>query len=410
MAIYHMSIKIGSKGKGQSAVAAAAYRSGDKLTDKETGLISDYTRKGGVVHSEISLCDNAPLKYADRETLWNAVHEIENKKNSRLWREFEVALPKEFSQDEQIETVRDFVKQLTDSGMCADWSLHDKGDGNPHAHIMATVRSIADDGEWAPKSKLVYDLDENGERIFQKLNKQGYKQYKSHKEDYNNWNAKERVEEWRAAWAKCCNDRLAERDHIDHRSYERQGIDQIPTIHEGYAARKIAAAGGTSERVEINNEIRQKNSLLQKIASQLKAIGEEIKKLLLEQSLEKGSAAIGKLLQRSRRTRADERVRTEHRGQGEAASRERGLVGEASASRADEQQAETSRIGETTTTEIVAGAKQVDEAAMRIIGQRNAEKVKREAERERKDALEREREERAAKEAASRRSGFSRGR
>ncbi len=94
MAIYHMSIKIGSKGKGQSAVAAAAYRSGDKLTDKETGLISDYTRKGGVVHSEISLCDNAPLKYADRETLWNAVHEIENKKNSRLWREFEIALPK----------------------------------------------------------------------------------------------------------------------------------------------------------------------------------------------------------------------------------------------------------------------------------------------------------------------------
>ena len=199
MAIYHMSIKIGSRGKGQSAVAAAAYRSGDKLTDKETGLTSDYTRKGGVVHSEISLCDNAPAEYADRETLWNAVHAIENKKNSRLWREFEVALPKEFSQDEQIETVRDFVKQLTDSGMCADWSLHDKGDGNPHAHIMATVRSITNEGKWAPKSRLVYDLDENGERIFQKLNKQGYKQYKSHKEDYNNWNAKERVEEWRAA-------------------------------------------------------------------------------------------------------------------------------------------------------------------------------------------------------------------
>ncbi|MBP5379021.1 MAG: MobA/MobL family protein [Ruminococcus sp.] len=410
MAIYHMSIKIGSKGKGQSAVAAAAYRSGDKLTDKQTGLTSDYTRKGGVVHSEISLCDDAPLEYADRETLWNAVHEIENKKNSRLWREFEVALPKEFTREDQIETVRDFVTQLTGSGMCADWSLHDKGDGNPHAHIMATVRSITNEGKWAPKSRLVYDLDENGERIFQKLNKQGYKQYKSHKEDYNNWNAAERVEEWRSAWAKCCNDRLAENEQIDHRSYERQGIDQIPTIHEGYAARKIAAAGGTSERVEINNEIRQKNSLLQKIASQLKTIGEEIKKLLLEQSLEKGSAVIGKLLQRSRSTRADERVRAEHRGQGEAASRERGPMGETSASGADEQQTETGRIGETTTTEIVAGAKQVDEAAMRIIGQRNAEKVKREAERARKAALEREREERAAKEAASRSSGFSRGR
>ena len=429
MAIYHMSIKIGSKGEGQSAVAAAAYRSGDKLTDKQTGLTSDYTRKGGVVHSEISLCDNAPAEYADRETLWNAVHEIENKKNSRLWREFEVALPKEFSQDEQIETVRDFVKQLTDSGMCADWSLHDKGDGNPHAHIMATVRSIADDGKWAPKSRLVYDLDENGERIFQKLNKQGYKQYKSHKEDYNNWNAKERVEEWRAAWAKCCNDRLAERDHIDHRSYERQGIDQIPTIHEGYAARKIAARGGISERIEINNEIRQKNSLLSKIAAQLKAIGEEIKQLIAEQRREKGNAInagkqrIADLLARRSRTvdsddrgladgerAAEGRIKKAAPSDTDLLIRQAEVERRAASSHTGLEEAETSRIGETTTTEIIAGAKQVDEAAMRIIGQRNAEKAKREAERARKAALEREREEREAKEAASRHSGFSRGR
>ena len=406
MAIYHMSIKIGSKGKGQSAVAAAAYRSGDKLTDKETGLISDYTRKGGVVHSEISLCDNAPAEYADRETLWNSVHQIEKAKDARLWREIEVALPKEFSREEQIETVREFVKQQTEKGMCADWALHDKGDGNPHAHIMLTVRSIEPSGKWAPKCRKVYDLDENGQRIFQKVDKSGRKQYKSHKEDYNDWNAKERVEEWRSAWADCCNTRLSERDRIDHRSYERQGIDQIPTIHEGYAARKIAVAGGISERIEINNEIREKNSLLRKIAAQLKAIGEEIKQLIEE----RGSAKIGELLQRSRRSRADERVRTELRGQGEAASRERGLVGEVSAGRADEQQAETSRSRETTTTEIIAGANQADEAAMRVIRQRNADKAKREAERTRKAALEREREERAAKEAASRSSGFSRGR
>ena len=410
MAIYHCSIKIGCRSNGQSAIAAAAYRSGDKLKDNETGLISDYTKKSGIVFSEISLCDNAPAEYSDREILWNSVHSIEKNKNSRLWREFEVALPKELNREEQKDTVRRFVKGLNEQGMCVDWSLHDKGDGNPHAHIMATVRSITEDGKWAPKSRKVYDLDENGQRIFQKIDKSGRKQYKSHKDDYNDWNKTERVEEWRASWADCCNAMLSEENKIDHRSYERQGIDQIPTIHEGYAARKIAASGGTSERVEINNEIRQKNSLLQKIASQLKTIGEEIKKLLLEQSLEKGSAVIGKLLQRSRRTRADERVRAEHRGQGEAASRERGPMGETSASGADEQQAETGRIGETTTTEIVAGAKQVDEAAMRIIGQRNAEKVKREAERARKAALEREREERAAKEAASRSSGFSRGR
>ncbi|MBP3573992.1 MAG: MobA/MobL family protein, partial [Prevotella sp.] len=239
MAIYHCSIKIGSRAKGQSAVAASAYRSGEKLTDKETGLISDYTRKSGVVFSEIALCENAPSEYSNRETLWNAVHSIEKNKNAQLWREFEVALPKELNRDEQIETVRDFVNKLTEQGMCIDWALHDKGDGNPHAHIMATMRSIEPNGKWSPKSRKVYDLDENGERIFQKIDKSGRKQYKNHKEDYNDWNAKERVEEWRSAWADCCNARLAERDRIDHRSYERQGSELIPTIHEGYIARKL---------------------------------------------------------------------------------------------------------------------------------------------------------------------------
>ena len=308
MAIYHMSIKIGSKSKGQSAVAAAAYRSGEKLTDKDTGLVSDYTKKGGVVFSEISLCPNAPAEYSDRETLWNAVHQIEKNINAQLWREFEVALPQEFNREEQISTVRDFVKGLNAQGMCADWSLHDKEDGNPHAHIMTTMRSITEDGKWAAKSRLVYDLDEHGERIFQKVNKQGRKQYKSHKEDYNDWNAAERVEEWRAAWAECCNARLAERDRIDHRSYERQGIDQIPTVHEGYAARQRVVDGLSSDRVQLNNEIRQKNTLLQRIAAQLKAIGEEIKQFISEQNKEKGSVInagkqrIADLLARRNRT------------------------------------------------------------------------------------------------------------
>lgn len=316
MAIYHMSIKIGSKSKGQSAVAAAAYRSGEKLTDKETGLTSDYTKKGGVVFSEISLCENAPSEYADRATLWNAVHQIEKNKNSRLWREFEVALPQELSREEQIATVRDFVKQLTARGMCADWSLHDKGDGNPHAHIMATMRSITEDGKWAAKSRLVYDLDEHGERIFQKVNKQGRKQYKNHKEDYNDWNAAERVEEWRAAWAECCNSRLAEHDRIDHRSYARQGVNQIPTVHEGYAARQRVADGLSSDRVQLNDEIRHRNTLLQRIATQLKSVEEEMKQLMSEQNQEKGSALNGRvaeLLARRKRT-VDRRIGELERG------------------------------------------------------------------------------------------------
>ena len=287
MAIYHLSVKIGSRSKGQSAVAASAYRSGEKLTDKQTGIVSDYTRKGGVVHSEVVLCANAPSEYADREVLWNAVHEVEKAKDSRLWREFEAALPKEMNRDEQIDTVREFAKSLAAQGMCVDWALHDKGDGNPHAHIMATVRSIKENGEWAPKSKKVYDLDENGEKIYQGKDKTGRRQYKNHKEDYNNWNDKERIEEWRSSWAMCCNRRLSERDHIDHRSYERQGIEQIPTEHEGYAARQMVAKGKISERAQMNEEIRQKNTLIQQLVEQLRIIGERIKELFIESEKEK---------------------------------------------------------------------------------------------------------------------------
>ncbi len=259
MAIYHCSIKIGSRDKGQSAIAAAAYRSGSKLYEKETGLSPDYTKKQGVVYSEISLCANAPKAFQDRATLWNAVQEVESAKNSRLWREIEVALPIEFSREQQIDVLRKYVAQLTAQGMCADWSIHDKGDGNPHAHIMLTTRSILDNGSWAPKSKKVYDLDEKGEKIFQKTDKTGRKQYKSHKEDFNNWNEKERVEEWRAAWAKCCNELLAEKK-IDHRSFKRQGTNEIPTIHEGYAARAIERRGEISKRAEHNRAVKELNA------------------------------------------------------------------------------------------------------------------------------------------------------
>ena len=272
MSIYHLSIKIGSRSKGQSAISASAYRSGGKMYNAEIGKTSDYTRKGGVVFSEVSICENAPAGYMNRETLWNEVMRVEKSTNAQLWREFEVALPQELSREQQIETVQKFVRSLTDEGMCVDWSLHDKGDGNPHAHLMATVRSIKENGEWAPKCRKVYDLDENGKRIFQKVDKSGRKQYKSHKETYNDWNEKGKVEEWRIRWAECCNELLPTEKKIDHRSYKRQGIDQKPTIHEGYIARKIERNGGTSERAEENREIRDYNQILAQMTEQMKEL------------------------------------------------------------------------------------------------------------------------------------------
>lgn len=278
MAIYHCKITTGSRESGQSAIAAAAYRSGSKLYETETGLSPDYTRKGGVVFSEISLCENAPREYQDRATLWNAVQKIESAKNSRLWREIEVALPIEFSREQQIDVARKYVAQLTAQGMCADWSIHDKElhNPNPHIHIMLTTRSILENGEWAPKSKKVYELDANGEKIFQKKDKSGRKQYKCHKEDFNNWNEKERVEEWRAAWADVCNELLPDDKKIDHRSYERQGIDKIPTIHEGYAAREMERRGEVSERAEYNRAVRAMNAYNEQIKAETKMYEAEI--------------------------------------------------------------------------------------------------------------------------------------
>ena len=318
-----MSIKIGGRAKGQSAIAASAYRSGEKLKDYETGLTSDYSRKQRIVCCGIELCKNAPEEYANRETLWNAVHKIEKSKDARLWREIEVALPRELNQDEQIATVKEFVNYLTQKGMCADWAIHDSGDNNPHAHIMLTTRSILPNGKWAGKSRKVYDLDENGERIFQKIDKTGRKQYKCHTESYNNWNDKERVEEWRAVWAECCNTRLSEQDRIDHRSYARQGINQIPTIHEGYVARQRVADGISSDRVQLNDEIRQQNSLLESIENQVSAIESEIQQLKKAEIQEKGESInagkqrIADLL--ARRSRADN-----HAGGG-LADRERAI-------------------------------------------------------------------------------------
>lgn len=305
MSIYHCSIKIGSRGKGQSAVAAAAYRSGQKLTDEELGAVSDYTRKSGVVYSEVSLCDNAPAEYINREILWNSVQTIEKASNSRLWREFEVALPQELSREEQIDTVRDYVKTLTEQGMCCDWSIHDKHDGNPHAHIMATVRSIKENGEWAAKCRKVYDLDENGQKIVQKYDKLGHKQYKSHKEDYNDWNNKERVEEWREKWAECCNKRLSEDKRIDHRSYKRQGIDKEPTIHEGYKVRMIAKKSGIAlDRMAENWKIKQRNEYMQRIKQELEKVQQELEKIIKEKerAINAGKQRIAELLARRSRT------------------------------------------------------------------------------------------------------------
>ena len=269
MAIYHCSIKIISRGKGKSAVAAAAYRAGEKILNQYDGIEHDYTRKGGVVHAEILLPDNAPAEYADRAVLWNAVEKIEKAKNSQLAREIEIALPVELTFLQNKSLVRDYVKKnFVEQGMCADVCIHDKNDGNPHAHIMLTMRPFNEDKAWGGKQKKEYILDRNGEKIYDKKKRS----YKCKSVPSTNWNEQTRAEEWRAAWAETANKYLAHLNHterIDHRSYERQGIEQIPTVHLGVAAFQMEKRGIATERGNLNREIEVTNQRLRQLKARI---------------------------------------------------------------------------------------------------------------------------------------------
>ena len=311
MSIYHCSIKIIGRNSGRSAVSAAAYRAGEKLYSNESGIIHDYTHKGGVIMNEIILPDNAPDRLLDREVLWNEVQQVEKRIDAQFAREVEVALPCELTRDEQIECVRAFIKEnFVSKGMIADWALHDKGDGNPHTHIMLTVREINEKEGWQIKQKSVFanGRDENGKAIYDPLrpaydpkDKENTKQYripaldengnqktrvrKGKGAEYlwerisipaNDWNEHSKSEEWRKSWAEHCNRYLPPELHIDHRSYERQGLEIEPTIHEGVTARKMEKKGKTSERCEINREIKERNLIRQKIKEEFNEISKFI--------------------------------------------------------------------------------------------------------------------------------------
>lgn len=267
MSIYHCSIKNISRSSGRSAVACAAYRSGEELEDVETGITHDYRKKTGIAFAEIFLCKNAPERFQNREELWNEVEKIEKAADARLAREIEVAIPRELSLEEMKNLVAGYAKMLTEEGMCVDAAIHLKV-GNPHAHLMCTTRKIKADGTWDQKEKKVYALDEFGNKIpvidpetgEQKIGARGRRIWKRVTVAANDLNAKENVEKWRKMWSEHCNAYLEPEQQIDHRSYERQGKkDVIPTIHEGYAAREMEKRGQLAERCEINREIAAAN-------------------------------------------------------------------------------------------------------------------------------------------------------
>ena len=236
MAIFHSSTQIISRSKGKSSVGASAYRSGEKIYNERDGIEHDYRRKKGVVFKEILAPENSPKWVKNRARLWNEVEKIEKRKDSQLAREINIALPIEFDRDKQIKLLREYVNEsFVSMGMIADVVIHDTDNGNPHAHIMLTMREITEDG-------------------FGKKNR--------------DWNNRVYIEKWREELANHINKGLKEMgldERVDHRSYEEQGIEKIPTKHEGHIVRAMERRGIKTDRGNENREILEQNEMLELI-------------------------------------------------------------------------------------------------------------------------------------------------
>lgn len=333
MAIYHLEAKVISRGTGRSACAASAYMSCSAIYNDYDGVQHDYTRKQGLVWERVFLPDYAPVEWQDRAKLWNAVEEAEKTKDSRLAREFVVALPIELGKLDWINLLSKFIyQQFVNEGMCADVAIHDTDGHNPHAHILLTVRPLNENGTWQHKTEKEYLCVKGGEERgftaaeFKEAQKDGWEkqyQYKvGKKKEYmapsvaeaqgleraskyakstkygrqnpisERWNSDAQLLIWRAAWADEVNRCLEQKgleERIDHRSFADQGKDEQPTIHEGVAARAMEKKGIVSDRCEVNRQIKQDNALLRQLKAEVQKLVKAVQDSIpaLAQAMEK---------------------------------------------------------------------------------------------------------------------------
>lgn len=317
MAIYHLEAKVVSRGVGRSACAAAAYMSCSAIYNDYDGIQHDYTRKQGLVWQQVFLPEYAPAEWQDRAILWNAVEETEKTKDSRLAREFVVALPIELDKDEWQTLVSKFIQeQFVSDGMCADCAIHDTDGHNPHAHILLTVRPLDEHGKWQYKTEKEYLCVRDGEERgftaseFKVAQIDGWeKQYPYYvdkkKKEYlppseaeargleradkhpkstkfgrqnpitERWNSDEQLVLWRSAWADTVNRALEHsgiEERIDHRSHAERGLDEQPTIHEGVEARAMERKGFVADRCELNRQIKADNALLRDLKATVRKL------------------------------------------------------------------------------------------------------------------------------------------
>lgn len=278
MAIFHLTSKVISRGKGQSAIASAAYRSGEELYSKRYDKSNFYEREVKP-NSFILKPDHAPEWTLDREKLWNGVEEKEKSNRAQLAREIEIALPIELSHREQNNLAREYIQEnFVDEGMVADASIHRDDTGNPHCHIMLTMRPFEENGEWGNKQmkEYIYDADGNKKRT-EKGN------IKSRTIKLTDWDSKDKLNNWRKNWANLTNRHLKNNgfsERISEKSYAEQGLNKEPTIHEGYVARQMKRKGKLADRVLINNKIKKGN--YKKQTARKKYSAEESSKSILQ--------------------------------------------------------------------------------------------------------------------------------
>ena len=234
-------------------------------------------------------------------------------KKGQLARRFVLAIPRELPRSQYADLIRDYCREFfVSKGMIADFAIHDKGDGNPHAHILLTMRAMDETGKWLPKSRKVYDLDENGERI-----RLASGRWKSHKEDTVDWNDQKYAEIWRQGWADTANrylEAIGSPERLDLRSYARQGIDKIPTVHMGPAVSQLEKKGIQTNIGNLNRDIKAANSLMQSIRQMVRSLkgwlsGLKEKKAALLEALEQAKEpTIPELLSRYLDMRSEERT------------------------------------------------------------------------------------------------------
>ena len=281
MALYHFSLDHVKRSEGHTAIAAAAYRSGEKLYDRYYGEVQDYTRKQGVVMSQIFLPDHAPKRLADRETLWYEVEKNEKRKDAQLAYSFDFALQNELTMEENIEIAERFVKEnFISRGMICDLAIHDppREEGeerNIHAHGLCTMRPINENDEWGSKRLHIPVFDENGNPVLDENGKQRYDDPFS-----TDWGDPKTLEMWRENWEKIVNEKFAEKGltcRIDHRSNEERGLDEIPQVHEGSAVRRMEKRGILTHKGSWNRWVKRTNDNIRRLLNALKDLTEWIK-------------------------------------------------------------------------------------------------------------------------------------